>query len=144
MTKARYKVVSIRYNTSSDGVHNTWRIICDGVDYQTNKVTIKGVVESSKDFIEDVGFKHHVTVYDALVTHTVDYSLIESFKKTLFKDILKTITYRILGTCATFGIGYATTGNMYASVAIGFSDLLLKPLIYFVHERLWRLNEKTK
>ena len=144
MTYGRFKVVSIRYNTKSDGEHNTWRVICDGVEYLTNKVLIKGTVESSKDFIEDVGFKHHVTVYDALVTHTVEFSLIESCKKTLYKDILKTITYRILGTCATFGIGFVTTGNLYASVAIGFSDLLLKPLIYFVHERLWRLNEKTK
>jgi hypothetical protein len=62
MQKNEYKNVSIRYNTSSDGVTNTWRVLCDGVEYKTNKVVVRGELITTKDFLEDVGFKHHVTI----------------------------------------------------------------------------------
>lgn len=74
------------------------------------------------------------------VDNSVDYALIETKQKFLVLDILKTITYRILGTSVTFGIGFISTGSLDIAVALGFSDLILKPLLYFVHERLWRLS----
>ena len=142
MAKNKYKVVSLRYNTNSDGENNCWRVICDGVEYQTNKVVIKGKVDTTKDFMGvDVGYKHHVTIFNAYVDYGVDYTLIQSFNKGIFGDILKTITYRILGTSVTFGIGYISTNSINVAVALGFSDLVLKPLVYFIHERLWRLNK---
>lgn len=136
----KYKVVSLRYNTNSDGETNCWRVICDGVEYQTNKVVIKGKVDTTRDWMGyHVGFKHHVTIFNAYVDYGVDYTLIQSYNKGVFGDILKTITYRILGTSVTFGIGYITTSSVGVAVTLGFSDLILKPLVYFIHERLWRL-----
>jgi len=140
MQKNEYKNVSIRYNTQSDGETNCWRVICDGIEYQTNKVVVKGELITTKDLIDGVGFKHHVTIEDAIVEYSVDYTLIKNRQKFLYKDILKTITYRILGTSVTFGIGFFSTGNLNVAVALGFSDLVLKPIIYFVHERLWHLS----
>jgi uncharacterized membrane protein len=67
--------------------------------------------------------------------------LIRTSNKRLFRDILKTITYRILGTSVTFGIGYFSTGNMSVAMTLGFSDLVLKPMVYFIHERLWGLSK---
>ena len=69
----------------------------------------------------------------------VDNSLTKTFNKSLTKDILKTITYRILGTCVTFGIGYLSTNSLSIATTLGFSDLILKPIVYFIHERLWRV-----
>jgi uncharacterized membrane protein len=140
--KKNYKVVSIRYNTKSDGEVNCWRVVCDGVEYLTNKVVVKCEATTSKDWMgEEHGFKHHITINNALVDYNVDYTLITTSNKLVFRDILKTITYRILGTSVTFGIGYFSTGNLSIATMLGFSDMVLKPIVYFIHERLWRLNK---
>jgi uncharacterized membrane protein len=52
--------------------------------------------------------------------------------------ILKTITYRILGSLTSMVIAYATTKDFAVGVAIGSADLLLKPIIYYIHELLWQ------
>lgn len=138
----RFNVVSVRYNTSSDGETLCWRVICDGIEYKTNKVLVQGEVVTTKDFINsEVGHKHHISVLNAIVDYSVDYTLIRSFKKSVLTDIFKTITYRILGTSVTFGIGYLSTGNINVATALGFSDLILKPIVYFLHERLWRIKK---
>jgi uncharacterized membrane protein len=49
----------------------------------------------------------------------------------------KTITYRILGSSASFCVAYFFTGNTDLSLSVGIADLLFKPLVYFVHELLW-------
>lgn len=138
--KNKYKVVKVRYNTNSDGEKKCWRLICDDIEYLTDKIVINGKVETTKDYMGDkVKFKHHITMHNAIVDYSVDYSLIKNEKKLIFLDILKTITYRILGTSVTFMIGYFGTGNLSVAVTLGFSDLILKPIVYFIHERLWRL-----
>jgi uncharacterized membrane protein len=58
--------------------------------------------------------------------------------KSIYKDIIKTITYRILGTSVTFGIGFILTGSFKIASTIGFSDLVVKPIVYFIYERLWK------
>ena len=52
--------------------------------------------------------------------------------------ILKTITYRILGSLTSMVIAYATTKDFALGVAIGSADLILKPIIYYIHELLWQ------
>ena len=139
--KKRYNTVSIRFNTSCDGEVLCWRVICDGYEYLTNKVVVQGEVLTTKDLIENVGYKHHITIKNAIVNYSVDYTLIRSCQKMILKDIFKTITYRILGTSVTFGIGFLTTGNISVATTLGFSDLILKPIVYFIHERLWRIRK---
>lgn len=133
----RFDIVSVRYESSFDGNKSSWRILCDGLEYRTNKVVINGECVSSMDMTSEGGYKPHLTIKKASVDYSIDYTLIKSEKGFLFIDILKTITYRILGTSVTFGIGFISTGNINVAVALGFSDLVLKPLVYFIHERLW-------
>jgi uncharacterized membrane protein len=54
------------------------------------------------------------------------------------KPLYKTITYRILGSLTSFLIGYASTGDFNVGVTIGSADLILKPIIYYIHELLWQ------
>jgi uncharacterized membrane protein len=54
------------------------------------------------------------------------------------KPLFKTITYRILGSLTSFLIGYGSTGDFNVGVTIGSADLLLKPIIYYIHELLWQ------
>ena len=54
------------------------------------------------------------------------------------KPLYKTVTYRILGSLTSFLIGYGSTGDFNVGVTIGSADLILKPIIYYIHELLWQ------
>jgi uncharacterized membrane protein len=53
------------------------------------------------------------------------------------RHLAKAVTYRIVGTLTTFIISYIFTGSILVSSAIGVVELLIKPLNYFIHERVW-------
>ena len=53
------------------------------------------------------------------------------------RHIAKSISYRLLGTITTIIITYILTGNIVIASSIGFIELCIKPLIYFLHERVW-------
>ena len=55
----------------------------------------------------------------------------------LKRHILKTISYRILGTLTTVIIAYSLGASLKVSSMLGVGKLVLKPVIYFLHERLW-------
>ena len=65
------------------------------------------------------------------------------------RHVGKAVSYRALGTLQTCLISYAFTGNFWVSGSIGLTELCIKPLIYFLHERVWYkwikfgLKEKT-
>ena len=53
------------------------------------------------------------------------------------RHILKTITYRILSSIISFLIGYFVTGNIFIGASFSIIELIIKPFIYFLHERFW-------
>jgi uncharacterized membrane protein len=53
------------------------------------------------------------------------------------RHIAKTVSYRIMGSLTTVGISYVLTKNIEISSLLGFSEIMIKPVIYFFHERLW-------
>ena len=55
----------------------------------------------------------------------------------LKRHILKTISYRILGTLTTVIVAYSLGASLKVSSMLGVGELVLKPVIYFLHERLW-------
>jgi uncharacterized membrane protein len=57
--------------------------------------------------------------------------------KSLLRHILKTISYRLIGSIFTFTIGYLATGDFKIGATMSFIELIIKPLIYFLHERFW-------
>jgi uncharacterized membrane protein len=56
---------------------------------------------------------------------------------TIKRHILKTVSYRILGTLTTVATAYAVGVPIELSSVIGIVELVIKPVIYFLHERLW-------
>ena len=58
-------------------------------------------------------------------------------ENSLKRHILKTISYRILGTLTTVIIGYSLGASLKVSSMLGVGELVLKPVIYFFHERIW-------
>lgn len=53
------------------------------------------------------------------------------------RSVLKSITWRIVGTADTVIISWIVTGALTLAFSIGFVELLSKMLLYFVHERIW-------
>jgi len=53
------------------------------------------------------------------------------------RHIFKAITYRLVGTTQTAIIGYIFTGSFIIASSMGAVELCIKPLIYFLHERVW-------
>jgi uncharacterized membrane protein len=53
------------------------------------------------------------------------------------RHLIKTITYRILGTLTTVIAAYIIGGSLKVASLLGLGELVLKPVIYFLHERVW-------
>lgn len=66
------------------------------------------------------------------------------------RHILKTITWRIIGTLDTMILSWIITGNWKFGVAIGGVELITKMFLYYLHERAWYryskfgINERDK
>lgn len=53
------------------------------------------------------------------------------------RHILKTISWRIIGTLDTMILSWIITGNWKFGLAIGGVELLTKMVLYYFHERAW-------
>lgn len=53
------------------------------------------------------------------------------------RSLIKTISWRITGSSATFGIGYLISGNFAIAGSIATIQLVTNTILYFIHERMW-------
>jgi uncharacterized membrane protein len=53
------------------------------------------------------------------------------------RHILKTFTWRIVGTIDTILLGYFITGDISTGLKIGGVELVTKMILYYLHERIW-------
>ena len=65
-------------------------------------------------------------------------SKIESSNK---RHVLKTFSWRGVGTLDTIILGWIITGNPLVGLKIGGAEVVTKMLLYYGHEKLWyRIN----
>jgi uncharacterized membrane protein len=53
------------------------------------------------------------------------------------RSLVKAYSYRCCGTLITIAISYTITGQLMISLGIGATEMILKPFIYWCHERAW-------
>lgn len=53
------------------------------------------------------------------------------------RSVVKSISWRILGTVDTILISWIVTGESTLAFSIGSIELLTKMVLYFFHERIW-------
>ena len=53
------------------------------------------------------------------------------------RHILKTISYRVIGTLTTVIVAYLLGASNEMSSLLGSGELILKPILYFLHERVY-------
>ena len=54
-----------------------------------------------------------------------------------WRSIVKAVSYRITGTVTTILISWAITRQLKFALSIGFADVFIKILVYYLHERVW-------
>ena len=57
------------------------------------------------------------------------------------RSVLKAISWRIIATSVTMFLVYIFTGQLVLMVGVGFFDVVLKLVFYFLHERVWNRIE---
>jgi uncharacterized membrane protein len=53
------------------------------------------------------------------------------------RHILKTITWRVIGTIDTIIIAWIISGDPKTGLKIGGIELFTKMVLYYLHERFW-------
>ena len=53
------------------------------------------------------------------------------------RSLVKTVTWRTIGTMDTIIISYFITGSIAMGAAIGGTELFTKMFLYYIHERGW-------
>lgn len=53
------------------------------------------------------------------------------------RHILKTITWRVVGTIDTMILGWVISGDLKIGLTIGSFEVVTKMILYFLHERAW-------
>lgn len=53
------------------------------------------------------------------------------------KSLLKTISWRVVGTIDTMMISYIVTGKFTTAMSIASVEVVTKMLLYYFHERAW-------
>ena len=58
-------------------------------------------------------------------------------KESRTRSVFKGMTFRLLATIITVAILYSVTGDVALAAGIGVIDVIVKFIIYYVHERVW-------
>lgn len=53
------------------------------------------------------------------------------------KQILKTITWRIIGSLDTIILSSLVSKDISIGVAVGGAEVITKTILYFTHEKIW-------
>jgi len=53
------------------------------------------------------------------------------------RHLLKTISYRIISTSTSFLFLWLATGNIKIGASFSIVEIIYKPFIYYLHERVW-------
>jgi len=137
--KTTSKTYQIRYNTISKTENERWRLIENGNETLVSDVIVDGHTYTTKDWMEDIqDYKWHIScVGYCNVKNNIAYITTIKEESVLVRHILKTITYRFFATLTTIIVAYMLGASITISAMLGVGEILLKPFIYFLHERVW-------
>jgi len=56
------------------------------------------------------------------------------------RSLIKSISWRIIATSTTMLLVLLFTGNLIISTGVGFLEILVKTVIYYLHEQVWNAS----
>ena len=57
--------------------------------------------------------------------------------KLINRHLAKTFSWRLIGTLDTMVLSWIITGDLNAGMQIGLADVIIKMILYYLHERVW-------
>ena len=57
--------------------------------------------------------------------------------KLINRHLAKTFSWRLVGTLDTMVLSWVITGDLNAGMQIGLADVIIKMILYYLHERAW-------
>lgn len=57
------------------------------------------------------------------------------------RSLSKAISWRIVATSTTILLVFIFTGNPLLSVGVGSLELIVKLIVYYLHERVWNMSD---
>lgn len=58
-------------------------------------------------------------------------------KKSHTRHLLKSVTWRVVGTLDTILLGWLISGDIRVGATIGGFEVVTKMVLYYLHERAW-------
>jgi uncharacterized membrane protein len=140
------KKFQIRFNVNSQSENERWRLITDGQETLVSNIIINGHTYTTMDWMEEIQeHKWHISCEGFVeVKNNIAYVTTVKEETVLLRHILKTISYRLLGTLTTVLVALSCGVSLQMSSLLGVGELTLKPIIYFFHERMWYKYVKIK
>ena len=137
--KTEIKKFQIRFNTVSTSDVDRWRLIEDGEEHLVSNIIINGHTYTTMDWMEDINdYKWHISCEGFVdIKNNVAYVTTVKEESVLTRHILKTLSYRLIATTTTVMTAYCLGLSLQMSSLLGFGELMIKPVIYFFHERIW-------
>jgi uncharacterized membrane protein len=137
--KTEIKKFQIRFNTVSTSDVDRWRLIEDGEEHLVSNIIINGHTYTTMDWMEDINdYKWHISCEGFVdIKNNVAYVTTVKEESVLTRHILKTLSYRLIATTTTVLTAYCLGLSLQMSSLLGFGELMIKPVIYFFHERIW-------
>jgi uncharacterized membrane protein len=144
--KTQSKTYQIRYNTASTNEDERWRLIENGNENLVSNIIIDGHTHTTKDWMPEINdYKWHIScVGHCVVKNNVAYITTIKEESVVVRHILKTLTYRFFATLITITTALLLGASIEVSSLLGLGELLIKPLVYFFHERIWYKFIKVK
>jgi uncharacterized membrane protein len=65
-------------------------------------------------------------------------------KDSNIKSLMKSVSWRVVGTFDTMIISYLVTGQVKMAISIGSVEVFSKIILYYLHERVWERAGKNK
>ena len=114
----------------------TWRVVGT-----LDTLVISWVVSGALETGVKIGLSELVTKMILYYAHERFWFSIKKFKKNKYRHLIKTFTWRFIGTLDTIVLGWLFTGSPTIGLKIGIIEVLSKMILYYAHEKLWyKLN----
>lgn len=112
----------------------TWRIV-GTIDTITIGYLVSGNIESGLQ----IGFAELFTKMLLYYLHERIWYKLRIFKEgaSRIRHILKTLTWRLIGTFDTIILSWWVTGDAKIGLTIGGFEVFTKLILYYLHERVW-------
>ena len=110
----------------------TWRVIGT-----IDTILLSWLISGDPLIGLQIGFAEVVTKMLLYYLHERLWFKVKIAESSNWRHILKTISWRVVGTVDTMLLAWIITGNAMTGLKIGLLEVITKMTLYYLHERVW-------